>query len=463
MQTQLSRSIVVVAAGCCLAAGVGLGSGSPPDRRASDTSGTGGNALPTACAGLRVTLPAQVRPFPEPLPPGRLGPAFAFRGIKGWDWTPQQYLEEIPWLSRFKMNFLMNCYLSLFTHEAGEPSRNEWWKAMTDARKREYAEIIRSCRENGIAFCFAVHPQLSSPRPLDPGSGEDIDLLYENYAWAQGQGVRWFSVSFDDVGWGAGGPAAGGAGHARVANTIFTRLRADDPGAQLILCPVPYWGDGSNPGDRAYLEALGGALHPDIYVFWTGDRVFAQHITRRAAEGYRRIVRHRLFLWDNYPVNDGNPTLHLGPVSGREPGLCEVVDGYMSNPMRTQNEINRIPLATCADYAYNPWAYDPARSIGQAILHLADGQEQRVVLRDLVGAYPGFLATGGDSRTNPVRARFAALQAAPGTRPAAADLVRRMEELDARLAEAFPGRFGAAKATVGGDITWMKRRLGPGD
>ena len=36
--------------------------------------------------------------------------------------------------------------------------------------------------------------------------------------------------------------------------------------------------------------------------------------------------------------------------------------------MRKQNEINRIPLATCADYAYNPRAYDPSRSVGQAIL-----------------------------------------------------------------------------------------------
>jgi hypothetical protein len=462
MRTQLSRSVLAVAAGCCLAAGAGLGSGSPPDSLSPGPSDACGRTPSTASAALHVQLPSREHPFPEPLPPGRSKPAFAFRGTKGWDWTPRQYLEEIHWLSKFKMNFLMNCYLSLFTQEAGEPPRNEWWKAMTDARRRDYAEIIRSCRGHGITFCFAVHPQLSSPRPLNPESREDVDRLYQHYAWAQSQGVRWFSVCLDDVGWGADGPAAGGAAHAGLANTIFGRLRDNDPGAQLILCPVPYWGDGSNAQDRAYLEALGGALHPDAYVFWTGDRVFAQRVTRRAAEAYRRTVRHRLFLWDNYPVNDGNPTLHLGPLRGREPDLCEVVDGYMSNPMRTQNEINRIPLATCADYAYNPWAYDPARSIGQAILHLADGEAQRQVLRDLVEAYPGFIATGGDSRTNPVRARFAALRAAPETRPAALDLVRRMEELDARLAKGFPDRFGAARETIGGDIGWMRRQLGPG-
>ena len=43
----------------------------------------------------------------------------------------------------------------------------------------------------------------------------------------------------------------------------------------------------------------------------------------------------------------------------------------MSNPLSPQNDLNRIPLLTCTDYAYNPWDYDPARSIGQAIVHLA--------------------------------------------------------------------------------------------
>jgi len=100
----------------------------------------------------------------------------------------------------------------------------------------------------------------------------------------------------------------------------------------------------------------------------TGDAVVGR-ISRKAADTFRGIVKHRLFLWDNYPVNDANPTMHLGPVIDRDADLCDVIDGYMSNPMRLQNEANRIPLATCADYAYNPAAYDPLRSIGQAIVH----------------------------------------------------------------------------------------------
>ena len=36
------------------------------------------------------------------------------------------------------------------------------------ARKEAYGKIIRICRENRIVFCFALHPQMASPRPLDP-------------------------------------------------------------------------------------------------------------------------------------------------------------------------------------------------------------------------------------------------------------------------------------------------------
>ena len=63
-----------------------------------------------------VTLPEQNRPIPEPLPDAAR-PGFKIRGTKGWNWAPQQYLAEIPVLARAKMNFLMNCYLSMFDHE----------------------------------------------------------------------------------------------------------------------------------------------------------------------------------------------------------------------------------------------------------------------------------------------------------------------------------------------------------
>ena len=39
---------------------------------------------------------------------------FELRGTKGYDWTPEQCLEEIPVLKEFGMNFFAPCYLSFF-------------------------------------------------------------------------------------------------------------------------------------------------------------------------------------------------------------------------------------------------------------------------------------------------------------------------------------------------------------
>jgi len=404
-----------------------------------------------ATSSLQVRLPARAQPFFEPLVASQQ-PGFKFRGIKGWAWTPEQYLEEIPWLAKFKMNFLMNCYLSLFT---STPSRNnEWWKPLPEAKKAAYAKVIRSCQAEGISFCFCMNPQLASQRPLNPTNTEDIDLLFRQYAWAQSQGVKWFSICVDDVEW-TQAPSVIAAEDARMVDSVLARLRAKDPEAQMIFCPGRYYGDGTKPADHTYLQTLARDLDPEVYVFWTGDAAVTPRITLAAAESYKTAVGHRLFLWDNYPVNDNQPTLNLGPVSGRAPGLCKIIDGYMSNPMKPQNQINLIPLATCADYAYNPPGYDPARSIGQAIFLFGETSAQREVLEELVEAYPGFIAAGGGTGANPVREKFKKLAAEPDSR-AAWIFQHQIESLSARFQKEFPRRFRAAKKTVAADAVWMK-------
>lgn len=384
---------------------------------------------------------------------------FQFRGMKGWSWTPEQYLEEIPVLAGLRMNFLMNCYRSMSVSRPGEPWCNEWWRPMPDERKQQFLRIIQSCGEHGIAFCFALHPQLCSPRPLVLGDARDLDAFYQHYVWAQAQGVRWFAVCLDDTSWGADGPGALGAGHSALVNAVYERLFAHDPGARMIFCPACFWGDGTNPEHGAYLASVARVLHPDIYVFWNGDAIVTPRVTRVAAQGFRAVVRHRLFLWDNYPVNDGSPTMHLGPLNGREPDLCAVIDGYLSNAMCSQNQINRLPLATCADYAWDPHAYKPARSIGQAIVRLGISPSQQAVLKELVETYPGFIVAGGGTGTNPVRARFADLLGESGSHSVAAKFVARMEELASRLRQLFPKQFLDAKHTLLADVAWMKERL----
>ncbi len=410
-----------------------------------------GEAAPES-EDFRVKLPESKRAIPEPLAADRGWTSFKIRGIKGWNWTAEQYLAEIPLLAGARMNFLMNCYLSMYSDP--EKLRNEWWRPIPEAKRQAFAQVIRKSKEYGIEFCFAVHPQLHSPRPLDPASSRDLDSYYQHFAWAQSEGVKWFCIPLDDV----AGVRIDATEQARFVNLVYQRLRDGDRAAKLIFCPTHYAGVGTDSKDRAYLEALAKELDPSVYVFWTGPGVFSEYVTLKDAEKFRSIVRHRVILWDNYPVNDAHPTLHLGPVRGRDPQLPRALEGYMSNAMCPQNQINRIPMLTCADYAYNPMSYDPARSIGQAILNLAETAAQRETLKDLVELYPGNLTLRElRADVNPVRDRWGRLTGMAQSHVLAIVYVRHVEDVLGRMKKEFGTRYQDATATLERDLAFLKK------
>jgi len=396
---------------------------------------------------FRINLPDQKRPIPEPYKsPEDTG--FAMRGTKGWLWLPEQYLAEIPIIAEYKMNFLMNCYGSMYDiehYQWGDPRCNRWWEPLPEDKKRAYEQIVHKCTQHDIVFCFSMNPNLGSTRIFDYDNPQDLDDLWQHYDWMQRLGVQWFNISLDDISKGIDA-----AGQARAVNEIFRRLRKNDPHAQMIFTPTHYWGTGN---DDPYLTTLGATLHPDVFIFWTGNEVVCKSIKTEDASSYKEAVKHRLFLWDNYPVNDATPTMHLGPVMNRDRDLHTVIYGYMSNPLHSQNEINRLPLITCADYAYNPRAYDPARSIGQAILHLADTKEQQIVLRDLVELYPGFLiADHPATNWNPVIVRFGQIINTPHQHFIARLYIDHVENVIKRLRSEFPRQFESAQHTLAADL-----------
>ena len=154
---------------------------------------------------------------------------FEIRGMKGWAWTPKQYLEEIPHLKNFKMNFLMICYISMCdieNYKWGDDRINRWWEPLPEVKKRAYEKVIRSCKTNNIEPCFSINPYVFSKRPINPNSLLDIDALWQHYSWMQSLGVNWFNISTDDVGW-----HITATDESKLANELLKRLRIRDRNA----------------------------------------------------------------------------------------------------------------------------------------------------------------------------------------------------------------------------------------
>lgn len=133
---------------------------------APDTLGAGSKLRP-----FEVMLPTHVEPLPyrSNLAPSEA--AFSLRGIKGWAWSPEQYLAEIPVMAKYRFNFLMNDYGSLWELKphgtmATEKNLNFWYRPLSPAKEQAFEKVIRSCQRHAIKFSFSVNPNLRSDQPI---------------------------------------------------------------------------------------------------------------------------------------------------------------------------------------------------------------------------------------------------------------------------------------------------------
>ena len=391
-------------------------------------------------------------------------PALEIRAMKGWAWTPEQYLAEIPHMKRMRMNMLMNCYLSMqdldpYKLTTGEQrwshNPNRWWEELPAEKRTGYERVVKACQEAGIDFCFSLNPNLFTARPFDYTKAEDRELLWRHFAWMQGLGVKWFCIALDDL-----SHSIDGRAQSEYVNALLARLREKDPAAQMIFCPTWYRGGDTSPDQLKYLDEVSETLAKDIYCFWTGD-VSAVNvtITAEAARKYKERIGHRLVLWENYPVNDSHPTLHLGPLTGRDPELAEVLDGTLANPLCAQNEIDRLPRATIAEWAWNPAAYDPSAAIARAIGEAGKTPEEGALLAELVDLYPGMLVYGEvNTAFNPVLRRMDELTSRSHNLTAARAYVDAVRAVADRMEQVFPARYEWTKKTIAGDVAKLEER-----
>jgi len=294
---------------------------------------------------------------------------FQRRGIVEGFFGPPWSMAHRAAIFEFGAKRGMNTYL--YAPKDDPYHRARWREPYPEAEWQELLGLIHIAQHDQIDFVYGFHPG----KGLCFTAEDPIRCLLTKAERFYEVGIRTFAVLFDDI------PSR--LEHAEDRRQLdgslakaealwLKRILAQQPSAwadvEWWICPSYYTEDpllARMFGDfePSFLETLARHLPPSVACFWTGPLVISKKIRLGHVRKVAKRLKHRLILWDNYPVNDLSMSteMHLSPLTGRDPRLPEQVYGYLNNPL-LQEALSFIPLATCFDYAADPTGYDPEKS-----------------------------------------------------------------------------------------------------
>ncbi|WP_063727507.1 beta-N-acetylglucosaminidase domain-containing protein [Streptomyces sp. RTd22] len=293
-------------------------------------------------------------------------------GFYGSPWTHAERMDQLAFYGDVKMNTYVYA-------PKDDPYHREKWREPYPADKlAQLGELVRQAIGHHVRFTFALSPG-NSLCYSDPA---EFTALQAKLGALYDLGVRSFSVPLDDISYtrwncaadraayGEPSQRAAGEAQADLLNRVQKEfLDAREGTAPLQTVPTEY-GDVT---DTAYKKALRERLDPRAEVMWTGTDVVPPRITVADATRAAAVWGRKVFVWDNYPVNDygqAEGRLLLAPYDAREPGLHQQLSGLVLNPMN-QAAASKVALFGGADFAWNDTAYDPDRTWRTAAAYLA--------------------------------------------------------------------------------------------
>ena len=206
------------------------------------------------------------------------------------------------------------------------------------------ARLSSRCAEMDVRFGIGL-----SPFEVREFGAAEREALGRKLAFFDAIGVRDLAILFDDM---RGDVPDLAERQLEIVDWAAGRTKAD----RIIVCPSYYTDDpvldrvfGQRP--EGYIEALGAGLDPRIEIFWTGEEVcsyeFSPGHLRRVADQLRR----KPFLWDNYPVNDGqrmSQFLHVRGFTGRPAEMAGLIAAHGINPA-LQATLTCVPALTLVE------------------------------------------------------------------------------------------------------------------
>lgn len=299
----------------------------------------------------------------------------SIEGFYGVPWSHQARLDQFVFYGKHKMNTY------IYTPKDDPLLRAEWRTLYEGEAVSQLKELVETANDNHVDFTYALSPGLD----LCYSSDEDFNATVTKFNQVRDFGVHSFYIALDDIPlefhceadkkkWEDKGDYRWIAdAQAYYLNRVQKEYIEPNDLKDLETVPTNYAGSEPDP----YKDEFGTKLNKKIRIQWTGEGVFSDEITvesvKQAAETY---VTENLYLWDNFPVNDGmRHRLFLNPLAGRAAELYKYLLGFTSNPME-QPYASLLSLANYADYTWNGPAYDANESTAAILRELAGNDKQ---------------------------------------------------------------------------------------
>jgi hypothetical protein len=312
-------------------------------------------------------------------------PAVARRGVaeafSGSPWSHGDRLETLRFLGLARMNRYVYA-----------PKDDDWRQDYAEQDLERFRQLMRAADENFVRFVYAVRPGSS----VAYSSDEDASAIIRKLEAMAALGASGFALCFDDA------PAilqnaeddarfkTIAAAQAHLINIVYGRLKRSGADFELYVAP-PVFADSRARGD--YMKELGAAIPQDIFFLLSSAG-------SDTAAGGRSVV------WDNFAANDKEPwRLFIGAKRGESGAISESSSGFIAAASR-EPRVSMLPIATAADYAWDPRNYNPQQAFDRALNLLYD-ERSRQGLRAWARVYDD-----GGADAEAIRRRLAELQSA---------------------------------------------------
>ena len=294
-------------------------------------------------------------------------------GFYGKPWSWEARADTVSFLAPYGYRFY------LYAPKFDPYLRRKWNEPHPDALATRLRQLAAHCREMGVRFGVGL-----TPFELYTLDSDAKAALEAKLALLDDIGIEDLGILFDDM---RGDIPELAKKQIAIVDHVAGLTRA----TRIIVCPSYYSDDpvldrvfGNRPDN--YVEDLGRGLDENIEIFWTGEEVISREFSSGHIARISEQLQRKPFLWDNYPVNDGqrmSQYLHIRGFTGRPWSNSTRVAAHGINPA-LQPMLNRIPAITLSECYRQKDSYEYGDSFRRACCEVLGDDLGQKVSEDLL-------------------------------------------------------------------------------